>query len=233
MLASEGEAVVIDPQRDVEIYLDAVAKHGARMSHIFETHLQADFVSGRKELASRTGANIYIGARANARFCHVNAEEGIELRVGKTRIQVLETPGRTPESISLVVIDEEKSLGPWAVFTGDTLFIADVGRPDLSRTHTPVELAGMDSLREKLLKLPDRVFVFPAHGAGSMCGGNMRAESSSTIGTERLTKYALQIKTREDFIQEQHRTCNASQLFPAGCGAQPAGCIRFVGVART
>ena len=202
MLVSEGEAVVIDPQRDVETYLDAAATHGAQIRHVFETHLHADFVSGHKELASRSGANIYIGPRANASFSHVKARNGFELRVGKMRIQVLETPGHTPESICLVIIDEEKSPRPWAVFTGDTLFIGDVGRPDLSRTHTPIELAGMlyDSLHEKLLKLPDDVIVFPAHGAGSLCGRNMRAERSSTIGTERLTNYALQIRTRDEFI---------------------------------
>ena len=204
MLVSEGEAVVVDPQRDVEIYLDAAATQGARIRHIFETHLHADFVSGHKELASRTGAKIYIGSRANASFDHVDAKDGFELRVGRMRIQVLETPGHTLESICLVVIDEEKSPKPWAVLTGDTLFIGDVGRPDLSRTHTPVELAGMlyDSLHEKVLPLPDDVIVYPAHGAGSLCGRSMRAERSSTIGTERLTNYALQIKSRGEFIHE-------------------------------
>jgi hydroxyacylglutathione hydrolase len=204
MLASEGEAVVVDPQRDVEIYLDAAAAHGARILHIFETHLHADFVSGHKELASCTGANIYIGSRANASFGHVDAKDGLELRVGKLRIQVLETPGHTPESVCLVVIDEEKSSNPWAILTGDTLFIGDVGRPDLSRTHTSLELAGMlyDSLHEKVLKLPDNVIVYPAHGAGSLCGRNMRSERSSTIGSERLTNHALQIKSREEFIHQ-------------------------------
>ena len=207
MLVSEGEAVVVDPQRDVEIYLDAAAGHGARIRHIFETHLHADFVSGHKELASRTGANIYIGSRSNASFHHVGAEEGFELRVGKMRIRVLETPGHTPESICLIVTDEEKSPTPWAVLTGDTLFIGDVGRPDLSSTHTPAELAGLlyDSLHAKVLTLPDDVLVYPAHGAGSLCGRNMRAERSSTIGAERLTNYALQIKTREEFIRELTR----------------------------
>jgi len=204
MLVSEGEAVVVDPQRDVEIYLDAAAANGARIRHIFETHLHADFVSGHKELASRTGADIYIGGRANASFGHVDAKDGFELRVGKMRIQVLETPGHTLESICLVVTDEEKGPKPWAVLTGDTLFIGDVGRPDLSRTHTPIELAGMlyDSLHEKVLKLPDDVIVYPAHGAGSLCGRSMRAERFSTIGTERLTNRALQVKSREEFVHE-------------------------------
>ena len=204
MLVSEGEAVVVDPQRDVEIYIDSAAAHGARIRHIFETHLHADFVSGHKELAERTGATIYVGVSANAAFPHVDVRDGFELRVGKILIQVLETPGHTPESICLVVTDEEKSPRPWAVLTGDTLFIGDVGRPDLSATHTPVELAGMlyDSLHQKVLKLADDVLVYPAHGAGSLCGRNMRAERSSTIGSERLTNYALQITNRQEFTRE-------------------------------
>lgn len=203
MLASEGEAVVVDPQRDVEIYLEAAEQNNVTIRHIFETHLHADFVSGHRELAMRTGAKIYIGAQAGATFPHVGVENGFQLRVGKMSISALETPGHTPESICLVVTDEEKSQAPWAVLTGDTLFLGDVGRPDLSQRYTPVQLAGMlyDSLHEKIFKLPDAVLVYPAHGAGSLCGRNMRAERVSTIGTERLTNYALQIKGREEFIQ--------------------------------
>jgi len=204
MLASQGEAVVVDPQRDVDIYLDAAEERGAKIRHIFETHLHADFVSGHKELAARSGAKIYIGARAGARFLHADVQDGFELRVGKAIVKVLDTPGHTLESICLLITDEEKSAKPWAVLTGDTLFLGDVGRPDLSKTHTPAELAGMlyDSLHHKLLGLGDEVFVYPAHGAGSLCGRNMRAERSSTIGTERLTNYALQIKSREGFIRQ-------------------------------
>jgi hydroxyacylglutathione hydrolase len=204
MLASEGEAVVVDPQRDVELYLKAAEDHGVSVRHIFETHLHADFVSGHKELAARTGAKIYMGAQANASFPHVAVGEGFKLKFGKACIQVLGTPGHTAESICLVITDQEKSESPWAVLTGDTLFIGDVGRPDLSDKHTPAELAGMlyDNLHGKLLKLPDSVLVYPAHGAGSLCGKNMRAERSSTIGTERLTNYALQIQSREEFIQQ-------------------------------
>jgi hydroxyacylglutathione hydrolase len=204
MLGSEGEAIVVDPQRDVEIYLDAAQKQGLRIRHIFETHLHADFVSGHTELAARTGATIYIGKAAGATFPHVDVSDGFELRVGKLRIAGLETPGHTPESICLVVTDEERSQQPWAVLTGDTLFIGDVGRPDLSKTHTPQQLAGLmyDSLHDKLLTLPDNVLVYPAHGAGSLCGRNMRAERSSTIGTERLTNYALQIRSRDEFIRQ-------------------------------
>jgi glyoxylase-like metal-dependent hydrolase (beta-lactamase superfamily II)/rhodanese-related sulfurtransferase len=204
LLASEGEAVVVDPQRDVELYLKAAAEHGAAIRHIFETHLHADFVSGHRELAERTGAKIYIGAQAGAKFPHVAICDGFVLKFGKASIRVLETPGHTPESTCLAVTDEEKSSQPWAVLTGDTLFIGDVGRPDLSPRHTPQQLAGMlyDSLHKKLMTLPDSVLVYPAHGAGSLCGKNMRAERSSTIGTERLTNYALQIKSREEFVAQ-------------------------------
>jgi glyoxylase-like metal-dependent hydrolase (beta-lactamase superfamily II)/rhodanese-related sulfurtransferase len=204
LLASEGEAVVVDPQRDVDLYMKTAAEHGCVIRHIFETHLHADFVSGHKELAARTGAMIYMGAQAGAKFPHVPVSDGFELKFGKVSIHVLETPGHTPESICLVVTDREKSIAPWAALTGDTLFIGDVGRPDLSPKHTPAQLAGMlyDSLHTKLLTLPDNVLVYPAHGAGSLCGKNMRAERSSTIGTERLTNYALQIKGREEFVTQ-------------------------------
>jgi hydroxyacylglutathione hydrolase len=204
LLACEGEAVVVDPQRDVELYLKAAAEQGATVRHIFETHLHADFVSGHRELAARTGAKIYMGAQSGATFEHVPVSDGFELKFGKASISVLETPGHTPESICLVVTDAEESSAPWAVLTGDTLFIGDVGRPDLSPRHTPAQLAGLlyDSLHTKLMTLPDSVLVYPAHGAGSLCGKNMRAERSSTIGTERLTNYALQIKSREEFIRQ-------------------------------
>lgn len=204
LLASGGEAVVVDPQRDVELYLKAAEEHGVAIRHIFESHLHADFVSGHKELAARTGATIYMGAQAGATFPHVAVRHGFELAFGQATIRVLETPGHTAESICLVVTDREKSSAPWAVLTGDTLFIGDVGRPDLSPRHTPPELAGLlyDSLHHKLLTLADSVLVYPAHGAGSLCGKNMRAERSSTIGTERLTNYALQIKSREEFVAQ-------------------------------
>ncbi len=204
MLGSEDEAAIVDPQRDVEIYLKAADDQGLKIRHIFETHLHADFVSGHLELAARTGAKIYIGAEAGATFPHVALHDGSEVRFGKVRITALETPGHTAEGFCLVVTDEEKSAEPWAVLTGDTLFIGDVGRPDLSKALTPQQLAGKlyDSLHGKLMKLSDQVQVYPAHGAGSLCGRSMRAERSSTIGTERLTNYALQIKSREEFIRQ-------------------------------
>lgn len=204
MLSSNHVALVVDPQRDVDIYLKAAEEQNVQIRHIFETHLHADFVSGHKELAARTGATIYFGAAAKARFSHVPLRDGDEVKVGTILIKALETPGHTPESICLVVTDLEKSNRPYAVLTGDTLFIGDVGRPDLSPTHTPQLLAGLlyDSLHNKLMTLPDDVLVYPAHGAGSLCGRNMRAEKSSTIGTERLINYALQIKTRDEFIRQ-------------------------------
>jgi uncharacterized NAD(P)/FAD-binding protein YdhS/glyoxylase-like metal-dependent hydrolase (beta-lactamase superfamily II) len=235
LLGSEGEAVVVDPQRDVDIYLKAAEQHGLRIHHIFETHLHPDFVSGHQELAARTGAKIYIGPNGRATVPHAEVHEGFELRVGHMRIKVLETPGHTPESICLVVTDEEKSPNPWAVLTGYTLFVGDVGRPDLPRTHAPEVLAGMlyDSLHDKLLKLPDDVIVYPAHGAGSLCGRNMRAERSSNIGTERLTNYALQIKSKEEFIRQL--TTNLPprpEYFPQDAQINRAGAPSVVGTAR-
>jgi hydroxyacylglutathione hydrolase len=218
MIGSAGEAVVVDPQRDVDIYLQAAEEQDLKIRHVFETHLHADFVSGHKELAARTGATIYIGAEAKAGFPHVALHDGDEVIVGAVRIRALETPGHTPEGMCFVVTDlevpaQEKSSAkkspaampqPYAVLTGDTLFIGDVGRPDLSPAHTPQQLAGLlyHSLHKKLLALPDATLVYPAHGAGSLCGRAMRAEKSSTIGAERLTNYALQIPIREEFIAQ-------------------------------
>jgi glyoxylase-like metal-dependent hydrolase (beta-lactamase superfamily II)/rhodanese-related sulfurtransferase len=203
LFGSDGQAAVVDPQRDVEIYIEAAKKQGLEIRYIFETHLHADFVSGHKELAARIGANIYVGKAAEASYPHIGVVDGSELHVGRCRVNVVATPGHTLESLCLLLTDEEKSQTPFAVLTGDTLFIGDVGRPDLSKTYTPPQLAGMlyDSL-QKLMALPNEVQVYPAHGAGSLCGRNMRAERSSTIGTERLTNYALQIKDRDEFIQQ-------------------------------
>src|ERR1041385_3440784 len=143
MLGSEGEAAVVDPQRDVELYLKAAAEQGLKITHIFETHLHADFVSGHVELARRTGATIHISDKAGAAFPHQPLRDESEVTLGDVRIRALETPGHTPESMCLAVIDEEKSPQPWAVLTGDTLFIGEVGRPDLAKTHTPSQLAGL------------------------------------------------------------------------------------------
>ena len=203
MLGSEGIGAVVDPQRDVGIYLEEARKHGLAIRYVIETHLHADFVSGHQELARRTGASIYLGAKAGAKFPHVDVYDGDELEFGKCRLKFLETPGHTIESISIVATDLDNSEQPMAVLTGDTLFIGDVGRPDLSGDLTPQQLAAMlyDSLHTKLLKLPDSVQVYPAHGAGSLCGRQMSSERSSTIGKEKASNYALRPATREEFVR--------------------------------
>ena len=202
MVGTEGVAAVIDPQRDVEIYLEAARQNGLRIEHVIETHLHADFVSGHRELAARTGAKIYVGARAGAQFPHVAVSEGDEIRFGQGRLRFLETPGHTLESICVLVTDLDRSPEPFAVLTGDTLFIGDVGRPDLSPDHTPQQLAGLlyDSLHGKLLSLPDDLRVYPAHGAGSLCGRQMSNERSSTIGEQRVANYALRAASRDEFV---------------------------------
>jgi hydroxyacylglutathione hydrolase len=199
-VSSEGEAVVIDPQRDIQQYLDEARAAGVSIKYVIETHLHADFVSGHRELAERTGARIYLGAKADAGFPHVPIHDGDELRFGDCKLTFYETPGHTLESVSIVLTDEASSPEPYAVFTGDTLFIGDVGRPDLG--GEPRELAGMlyDSLHGKLLRLPDEVLVYPAHGAGSLCGRAMSEDRSSTIGRERAANYALQVADKSAFV---------------------------------
>jgi len=203
MVGSEGEAAVVDPRRDVDVYLDEARAQGLTIRHVIETHLHADFVSGHRELAERTGARIYFGRAAGAAFPHVPVRDGDEVRMGSVSLRFLETPGHTPESISIVVTDHAVSEEPQSVLTGDTLFIGDVGRPDLlGGRMSAQELGGMlyDSLHEKLLRLPDTVAVYPAHGAGSLCGRNISSETSSTIGQQRRFNYALQPMTREAFV---------------------------------
>jgi hydroxyacylglutathione hydrolase len=202
MIGSEGVAAVVDPQRDVDIYIEEAQKNGLRIEHVIETHLHADFVSGHRELAARTGARIYVGASAGATFPHAAVHEGDEVPFGQCRLRFLETPGHTVESISILVTDLERSAEPFAVLTGDTLFIGDVGRPDLSPGYTPQQLAGhlYDSLHEKLLRLDDNISVYPAHGAGSLCGRQISAERCSTIGKQRATNYALKAASRDEFI---------------------------------
>jgi glyoxylase-like metal-dependent hydrolase (beta-lactamase superfamily II)/rhodanese-related sulfurtransferase len=202
LVMSRGEAAVIDPQRDVGIYLDAAARNGVAIRHIIETHLHADFVSGHLELAERTGARIYLGAGSGAAFPHAAVKDGDSIRFGDCRLDFLQTPGHTLESICIVMTDLGDAGRPRAVFTGDTLFVGDVGRPDLSPTHTPAELAGMlyGSLHQKLLRLPENTEIFPAHGAGSLCGRQLGSERSSTIGRERRSNYALQAQTAAEFV---------------------------------
>jgi rhodanese-related sulfurtransferase/glyoxylase-like metal-dependent hydrolase (beta-lactamase superfamily II) len=202
LIGSEGVAAVVDPQRDVDLYLDEAAKRGLKIAHVIETHLHADFVSGHRELAAKTGATVHLGARAGAGFPHHAVKDGDEVRFGRCVMRFLETPGHTTESISVLVLDLDKGDEPFAVLTGDTLFIGDVGRPDLSNEHSPQELAGMlyDSLHGKLLTLPDATAVYPAHGAGSLCGKSMSSERSSTIGRQKETNYALRPMPKEDFV---------------------------------
>ena len=205
LIGSDGEAAVVDPQRDVEQYVEVAEAEGLKIKYIIETHLHADFVSGHRELAARTGARIVFGEKAGATFPHLAVKEGDELKLGRVILRILETPGHTPESISIVVIDTEVSAEPQKVLTGDALFIGDVGRPDLvgSRGLTAEQMAGMlyDTLHTKLLKLPDQTEVYPAHGAGSLCGRNLSKETSSTIGEQRRFNYALKEMPKEEFVR--------------------------------
>jgi hydroxyacylglutathione hydrolase len=205
LIGSEGEAAVVDPQRDVDQYLDEAEAQGLKIKYVIETHLHADFVSGHRELAARTGAEIVFGKEAGATFPHRAVRDGDEIRLGKVILRIMETPGHTPESVSVLVTDSEISDQPQKILTGDTLFVGDVGRPDLAggKGYTPPMMAAMmyDTLHNKLLKLSNDVEVYPAHGAGSMCGRNLSKETSSTIGDERQSNYALQPMSKDEFVQ--------------------------------
>ena len=205
LIGSDGEAAVVDPQRDVDQYLEEAAVENLKIKYIIETHLHADFVSGHRELAARTGAQIVFGEKAKATIPHQAVRDGDELMIGKLKLRILETPGHTPEGISVLVINTEVSDQPQKVLTGDTLFIGDVGRPDLAgaKGYTKEMMAAMlyDSLHEKLLRLDDAIEVYPAHGAGSMCGRNLSTETSSTIGEQRKFNYALQPMTKDEFVR--------------------------------
>jgi glyoxylase-like metal-dependent hydrolase (beta-lactamase superfamily II)/rhodanese-related sulfurtransferase len=205
LIGDGGEAVVVDPSRDVQMYLDEAAAHGLTIRWILETHLHADFVSGHRDLKARTGATIAIGAKAEAGYPHRALHEGDEIRVGDVVLRAMETPGHTPESLCFVVFAHAGDPTPWAVLTGDTLFVGDVGRVDILSSRLPVsELAGLmyDSLHGKLLELPDETRVYPAHGAGSLCGRSISQERWSTIGREREMNVALADHGREAFIAE-------------------------------
>ena len=205
LIGSDGEAAVVDPQRDVDQYIDEAKAQGLQIKYVIETHLHADFVSGHRELAQRTGAEIVFSKHAGATFPHRAVSEGDELQVGKAVLRIIETPGHTPESISILVSDSVDSSEPQRLLTGDTLFVGDVGRPDLAggKGYTPAMMAEMmyDTLHDKLLPLPDEVEVYPAHGAGSMCGKNMSKETSSTIGQQRKFNYALQPMSKAEFVR--------------------------------
>lgn len=205
LIGSEGEAAVVDPQRDVDQYINEAEAQGLKIKYVIETHLHADFVSGHRELAERTGAQIVFGEKAGATFPHLAVKDGDQLNVGKITLRILETPGHTPESISVLVGDREDSSQPLKVLTGDALFIGDVGRPDLvgSKGYTAEQMASMlyDSLHNKLLALGDATEVYPAHGAGSLCGRNISKDTSSTIGEQRRFNYALKPMAKEDFVR--------------------------------
>jgi hydroxyacylglutathione hydrolase len=204
LIGSDGEAAIVDPQRDVDEYIAEAEAHGLEIKYVIETHLHADFVSGHHELSARTGAEIVFGEKANVAFPHRGVREGEEIKLSNVELRFMETPGHTPEGICILVIDTEVSDQPQKILTGDTLFIGDVGRPDLAggKGYTPQMMAEMmyDSLHGKILKLPDEVEVYPAHGAGSMCGKNMSKETWSTIGEQRKFNYALKPMTKEQFV---------------------------------
>lgn len=202
-IESEGEAAIIDPLRETEPYIALAAKRGASIKYVFETHFHADFVSGHIDLARKVNAPIVYGPMANAQYDVINAIDGQEFKLGKLTFKVLHTPGHTPESTCYLLLDENGK--EHAVFTGDTLFVGDVGRPDLlDGVMTREELASMmyDSLNTKIKTLPNDVIVYPAHGPGSACGKNIGKETFSTIGEQKKFNYALQDMNREQFIEK-------------------------------
>ncbi len=200
-----GTAAVVDPQRDVQLYLDFAAEHTLQIKHVILTHLHADFIAGHLELRDRAGATIYLGAKAKAEYRFTPLAEGSTIEFGRVRLKALETPGHTPESISILVYDLARTaVEPYAVLTGDTLFIGDVGRPDLRAAlgWSAADLGALlyHSLQSKLLPLPDASLVYPAHGAGSLCGKAISKETVSTIGDQRRLNYALQPMSEKAFI---------------------------------
>lgn len=202
-IESEGEAAVIDPLRDIDSYLALAQSRGASIKYIFETHFHADFISGHLDLSKATGAPIVYGPDTVTKYPIVVAKDGERFRVGGLSIEVLHTPGHTVESSCYLLRDEKEA--PYAIFTGDTLFVGDVGRPDLSSGNlSKEELAGMlfDSLQQKILPLPDHVIVYPAHGPGSACGKQLGPETQSTIGQQKQANYALQATDRDSFIRQ-------------------------------
>src|SRR5262245_5814595 len=195
-----GEAAIVDPARDrVDDYVALARRKGLAITHVLETHIHADHVSGNQALAGRTGARIHLHPAADAAFAIDPVEDGAEVRLGNVSLRVLHTPGHTPESISLLVTDLSRGGEPWFVLTGDTLFVGDVGRPDFGGEQAAARL--YRSLTTKLLPLPDSVEVYPAHGAGSSCGRAMSSKTATTIGFERRFNTALQAADAEDFVR--------------------------------
>ena len=205
-IESNGEAAIIDPLRETAPYIERAKDNKVKIKYIFETHFHADFVSGHLDLAKKTGAQIVYGPKAQTTYEKHLAKDGEVFKIGKVSITVLHTPGHTPESTTYLLKDEKGK--PYAIFSGDTLFIGDVGRPDLAQKNgdiTKEDLAGWlyDSLRNKIMTLPDEVIVYPAHGAGSACGKNMSSETWDTLGNQKKTNYALRADmSKAEFIQE-------------------------------
>jgi glyoxylase-like metal-dependent hydrolase (beta-lactamase superfamily II)/rhodanese-related sulfurtransferase len=204
--AGTKTAIVVDPQRDIDLYVDRAAELGLEIRGTFLTHFHADFLAGHLELRDRTGATIYLGAKARAEYTFVPMADGDMLPLGHVRLQILETPGHTIESISILVFDLDRDVDrPYAVLTGDTLFVGDVGRPDLraSSGWAPTVLARMlyHSLHEQLLTLPDATLIYPAHGAGSLCGRSLSPERVSTLGDQRRLNYALRAMDEDAFVR--------------------------------
>lgn len=203
-IGSGEEAAIIDPQRDVQQYLDEAEANGQNIKYVIETHSHADFVSGHLELAAKTGAQIIYGERANTEFPTLKVKDGDKLNVGAIELTFMETPGHTPEGITILAKNTDEPGAPVKMFTGDTLFIGDVGRPDLigSKGFTAEQMGSMlyDSIRNKILPLPDETEVYPAHGAGSLCGKSLSKETWSTLGEQRKFNYALKPMSREEFI---------------------------------
>jgi hydroxyacylglutathione hydrolase len=257
LIGSDGEAAVVDPQRDVDQYIVEAEAQGLKIKYVIETHLHADFVSGHRELAERTGAEIVIGAKAAATFPHRAVGDGDEIKLGDVVLRILATPGHTPESICVLVTETidggigERGKGevgtnvggdaaaplPQKLLTGDTLFIGDVGRPDLAggKGYTPQMMAGMmyDTLHDKLMKLPDATEVYPAHGAGSMCGRSMSKESSSTIGEQKKTNHALKPMPKDDFVRMMTADLpEAPAYFPKDAEINRGGAQALASVSR-
>jgi hydroxyacylglutathione hydrolase len=203
-IGSGEEAAIIDPQRDVQQYIDEAEANGQRIKYVIETHSHADFVSGHLELAKKTGAQIIYGQRANTQFATLKVKDNDTLNIDAVELKFLETPGHTPEGITILAKNTDAPDEPIKMFTGDTLFIGDVGRPDLigSKGFTAEEMGGMlyDSLHDKILTLPDETEVYPAHGAGSLCGKSLSKETWSTLGEQRKFNYALKPMTKDEFI---------------------------------
>jgi hydroxyacylglutathione hydrolase len=199
-----GHAAVVDPRRDVQDYLDDAAASGLSIDYVVETHVHADFLSGHLELAAATGATIVYGEAADVHFAHRKVADGERIELGQVGLEFRATPGHTPESVCIVVWESPGADAPYGVLTGDTLFIGDVGRPDLQGAQglSPEVMARQlyRSLHTSLLTLPDATRVYPAHGAGSACGKNLSTEKASTIGEQRRSNYALRLGTAEDFV---------------------------------